>query len=50
MHLGGMHAGTFSRQLGCRELWHVCTIEWDGSKGTIVTRDLVTTRPEGNCP
>ena len=42
IHIGGQHVATRTmRRLWCDEMWHVGTIEWNGTTGTFIPRDTV---------
>ena len=49
VHLGGQLAGTYQRNLDCNEMWHVGTIDWNGTTGSFTPMQQVSTRQEGNC-
>ena len=42
-------AGTYQRNLDCNEMWHVGTIDWNGTSGSFTPMQQVSTRQEGNC-
>lgn len=51
IHLAGQLAGTYDRpNLSCNQVWHVGTINWNGTNGTFAPSNAVQNSNRGFCP
>jgi hypothetical protein len=49
IHIAGQLVTSISQQMNCNDLWHVGTIDWDGSNGNFIPNGAMTRSTEGVC-